>query len=66
MKEGKPVKYSEKQLNHIDADSSFSIKSGQVHHVHHGYKLSVKLDVDHELIREFETVTASRKDMILR
>jgi len=35
----------------------FSIKSGQVHH---GYKLSVKLDVDHELIREFETVTASQ------
>ena len=62
MKEGKPVKYSEKQLNHIDADSSFSIKSGQVHH---GYKLSVKLDVDHELIREFETVTASRHDSTL-
>jgi hypothetical protein len=30
MKEGKPVKYSEKQLNHIDTDSSSSIKSGQV------------------------------------
>ena len=43
-------------------DSSFSIKSGQVHH---GYKLSVKLDVDHELIGEFETVTASRHDSTL-
>ena len=41
---------------------SFSVKSGQVHH---GYKLSVKLDVDHELIREFETVTASRHDSTL-
>ena len=30
-----------------------------------GYKLSVKLDVDHELIREFETVTASRHDSTL-
>jgi len=58
-KEGKNVEYTEKQLNHIDTDSSFSVKSGQVHH---GYKLSVKLDVDHHLIREFETVTASQHD----
>jgi IS5 family transposase len=28
MKEGKPVKYSEKQLNHIDTDSSFLSKIG--------------------------------------
>jgi IS5 family transposase len=58
-KEGKSIEYTEKQLSHIDTDSSFSIKSGQVHH---GYKLSVKMDVDHELIREFETVTASQHD----
>jgi len=58
-KEGKEVEYTEKQLDHIDTDSSFSIKSGQVHH---GYKLSVKEDVDYQLIRDFETVTASQHD----
>jgi IS5 family transposase len=43
----------------MDTDSSFSVKSGQVHH---GYKLSTKLDVDNKLIREFETTTASKHD----
>jgi IS5 family transposase len=58
-REGKQIRYTLRQLNHMDLDSSFSIKSGQVHH---GYKLSVKTDVDHGLIRDFETVTASQHD----
>jgi Transposase and inactivated derivatives, IS5 family len=58
-KEGRKVEYTEKQQSHMDKDASFSIKSGQVHH---GYKLSTKVDVDHELIRAFETVTASQHD----
>jgi len=53
------MEYTENQLNHIDTDSSFSIKNGQVHH---GYKLSIKLDIDNDLIRDFETVTASQHD----
>jgi IS5 family transposase len=57
--EGKEVEYTEKHLSHIDTDASFSIKSGQVHH---GYKLSIKEDVDYHLIRDFETATASRHD----
>ena len=58
-KEGKQIGYTRKQLNHMDLDSSFSIKSGQVHH---GYELSLKLGVDNHLIREFETVTPSQHD----
>jgi IS5 family transposase len=58
-KEGKKISYTKKQLSHMDLDSSFSVKSGQVHH---GYKLSTKLDVDNKLIREFETTTASKHD----
>lgn len=58
-KEGKEMEYTENQLNHIDTDSSFSIKNGQVYH---GYKLSIKLDIDNDLIRDFETVTASQHD----
>ena len=48
-KEGKKIR--EKQINH-KSTASFSIKYG-----HRGYKLSTKVDVDHHLIRDFETVT---------
>jgi hypothetical protein len=58
-KEGRKVEHTEKQISHIDTDSSFSIKSGQIHYE---YKLSTKADIDYELIRAFETVTASQHD----
>ena len=56
-KEGKKIEYTEKQLRHMDTDSSFSKKSGRIYH---GYKMSTK--VDYDLIRAFETVTASQHD----
>ena len=45
------MEYTENQLNHIDTDSSFSIKWRGAH----GYKLSIKPDIDNDLIRDFET-----------
>ena len=57
-KEGKEMKYTENQLNHIDTDSSFSIKWRGAHEC----KLSIKLDIENDLIRDFETVTASQHD----
>lgn len=58
-KEGKKITYTEKQKSHIDRDSSFSVKHGQVHH---GYKTHTKSDVGHSLIREFDVTTASVHD----
>ena len=58
-KEGRIVKYSEKQKAHIDRDATFSVKHGQVHY---GYKAHVKIDVDNGLIRAVETSTASLHD----
>jgi len=58
-KKGEPVKYSEKQLQHIDKDGSFSVKHGQIHY---GYKSHIKLDVDQHLIRDFDVTTASVHD----
>src|SRR3989344_5895233 len=58
-KEGKTIKYTPKQLAHMDKDGTFSIKHGQVHY---GYKDHVKLDVDNHLIREIEVTTASLHD----
>lgn len=58
-KEGRIVKYSEKQKAHIDRDATFSVKHGQVHY---GYKAHVKIDADHGLIRAVETSTASLHD----
>lgn len=58
-KEGRAVKYSEKQKAHIDRDGTFSVKHGQVHY---GYKAHVKIDADHGLIRAVETSTASLHD----
>ncbi len=58
-KNGEPVQYSEKQLQHMDKDGSFSVKHGQIHY---GYKSHIKLDVDQHLIRDFDVTTASVHD----
>lgn len=58
-KEGKKIEYSEKQLQHINKDGSFSVKNGQVHF---GYKSHIKSDVDNQLIRAYEVSTASLHD----
>ncbi|VUT27665.1 MAG: hypothetical protein SYNGOMJ08_00215 [Candidatus Syntrophoarchaeum sp. GoM_oil] len=58
-KEGERIKYTPKQLSHIDRDGSFSIKNGQVHY---GYKGHTKSDIDFQLIREFDLSTASIHD----
>lgn len=58
-KKGEKIEYTHRQLAHIDKDGSFAIKSGQVHY---GYKNHVKLDVEHHLIREIETTSASPHD----
>jgi len=58
-KNGEPVQYSEKQLQHMDKDGSFTVKHGQIHY---GYKSHIKLDVDQHLIRDFDVTTASVHD----
>jgi len=58
-KKGEKITYTEKQQQHIDKDSTFSVKHGQVHY---GYKNHIKLDVGHTLIREYEVTTASLHD----
>lgn len=58
-KKGETIEYTEKQKRHIDKDSTFSVKHGQVHF---GYKIHIKLDVDNHLIREVEVTTASLHD----
>ncbi len=58
-KEGTTIRYTPRQIAHIDKDATFSIKNGQVHH---GYKDHIKIDVDNHLIREIEVTTASVHD----
>jgi len=58
-KNGETVEYTEKQLQHMDKDGSFSVKNGQVHY---GYKSHIKLDVDQHLIRDFDVTSASVHD----
>jgi IS5 family transposase len=58
-KKGETAEYTEKQLQHMDKDGSFSVKHGQVHY---GYKSHIKLDVDQHLIRDFDVTTASVHD----
>lgn len=58
-KEGKKIEYTEKQKAHMDKDGSYSVKHGQVHY---GYKMHMKTDVKHGLIREVETTTAKDHD----
>lgn len=58
-KHGGQICYTEKQLSHIDKDGSFSVKHGQVHY---GYKLHTKIDIDHQLMRDYAVTTASLHD----
>jgi len=58
-KKGETIEYTDRQKRHIDRDGSFSVKRGQVHY---GYKSHVKMDVDHQLIRDVEVTTASLHD----
>ena len=58
-KKGETIEYTDKQKRHIDKDGSFSVKRGQVHY---GYKSHIKMDVDHQLIRDVEVTTASLHD----
>lgn len=58
-KNGEQMGYTEKQLQHMDKDGSFSVKHGQIHF---GYKDHIKMDVDHDLVREYEVTTASLHD----
>ncbi|MCJ7697777.1 MAG: IS5 family transposase [Thermoplasmata archaeon] len=58
-KKGETIEYTEKQLQHMDKDGSFSVKQGQVHY---GYKSHIKLDIDRQLIRKIQVTTASVHD----
>ena len=58
-RQGESVKYTEKQLQHIDKDSGFSVKHDQIHY---GYKSHIKIDVDHHLIRDLEVTPANLHD----
>jgi IS5 family transposase len=56
---GKEIAYNEKQISHMDKDGTYAVKNGQVHY---GYKLHVKSDVKHSLIRDLATTTAKDHD----
>ena len=58
-KRGEEIVYTKKQQQHRDQDGSFSIKHGQVHY---GYKTHIKLDRGWQLIRAYQTTTASLFD----
>jgi len=58
-RKGEQVEYTEKQLQHIDKDSDYSVKHGQIHY---GYKSHIKLDVDHHLIRDLDVTPANQHD----
>lgn len=58
-REGKKIKYTKRQLQHIDRDGSFAVKNGQVYY---GYKNHMKVDVDYDLIRKYDASTASLHD----
>ena len=53
------IEYTDKQKRHQDSDATFSIKLNQVHF---GYKSHLKIDRDFQLIRAYETSTASLHD----
>lgn len=59
-RQGEQIQYTEKQQSHMDKDGSFSVKHGQVHY---GYKIHTKIDVDHQLMRDFEVTTAALHDV---
>jgi IS5 family transposase len=58
-KKRKKVKYTPKQEQHMDADGSFTAKSNQVVY---GYKIHLKVDRDHQLIRDYDVTTAKTHD----
>jgi IS5 family transposase len=58
-RKGEQVEYTKKQQQHIDKDSGFSVKHGQIHY---GYKSHIKVDVDHHLIRDHEVTAANLHD----
>ena len=58
-RKGKKIIYTPKQLKHIDADGSFTAKNNQVIY---GYKDHVKMDKDHQLIRDYDVTTAKTHD----
>jgi IS5 family transposase len=58
-KEGKEIGYNERQKAHMDKDASFALKGNSIHH---GYKTHIKMDIDHQLIREIEVTTAKVHD----
>lgn len=58
-KEGKKIEYTEKQKAHIDKDGSFAKKGNNIHF---GYKVHIKVDIDHGFIRDIETTTAKVHD----
>ena len=58
-KEGKEIKYTERQKQHIDKEGTFSVKHGQVYF---GCKNHIKIDVGNTLIRAYQVTTASLHD----
>ena len=58
-KKGKKITYTPKQLRHMDADGSFTAKNNQVVY---GYKTHLKMDRDHQLIRDYDVTTAKTHD----
>lgn len=58
-KNNERIDYDEKQTSQIDRDASFTVKNGQVQF---GYKVHVKSDVKHGLVRDYEVTTASVHD----
>jgi IS5 family transposase len=58
-REGKPVGYTEKPLQHMDKDGGYNVKHGQIHY---GYKSHLKVDVDHHLIRDLDVTPANLHD----
>lgn len=59
IKEGRRIKYTEKQKSHIDKDGTFTVKYNQVHY---GYKNHTKTDIDYHLIRDYDVTTAKTHD----
>lgn len=58
-KNNETIEYTSKQKQHQDHDGTFSIKHNQVHF---GYKSHIKIDREFQLIRLYETSTASLHD----
>jgi len=58
-RKGEQVEYTKKQQQHIDKDSGFSVKHGQIHY---GYKSHIKVDVAYHLIRDLEVTAANLHD----